>query len=137
MKHTKKEKQAYLKELRNQWKAAKQLLNEEKISEIQAIIKTHGMNISAMGFFFVSIQMRQQNLDGLPYLDAKTYKGWKENGFHVKKGTKSTLSGITWINVGGGDDPDIADKDHRGTDDGGFMFPKQYHLFHRSQVEAA
>lgn len=137
MKYTKEEKQAYLKKLRDQWKQAKTLLDEEQISAIQAIIKTHGMNISAMGFFFVSLQMKRLELDGLPYLDAKTYKGWKDNGFHVKKGEKSQISGITWINVGGGDDPDIADKDHRGTDDGGYMFPKEYHLFHRTQVDAA
>lgn len=137
MKRTKEEKKAYLKQLRNHWKETKKLLSEDKINEIQAIIASHGMNISAMGFFFVSLQLKKLGLDGLPYLDAKTYKGWKENGFHVKKGEKSQISGITWINVGGDDDPDIADKDHKATDDGGFMFPKEYHLFHRSQVEAA
>lgn len=134
---TKQEKQAYMKQLRKQWQDVKKELSDEQISEIQAIIATHGMNISAMGFFFVSLQMKKQGFTGLPYLDAKTYKGWKQNGFQVKRGEKSVLSGITWINVGGGDDPDIADKDHRATDDGGFMFPKEYHLFHRSQVDAA
>ena len=126
-----------MKQLRSQWADVKKLLSDEKISEIQAIIATHGMSISAIGFMFVSLQMSTQGLGGLPYLDAKTYKGWKQNGFQVKRGAKSTLSGITWINVGGGDDPDIADTKHKGTDDGGYMFPKEYHLFHRSQVEAA
>ncbi len=135
MERTKEQKQAYMKQLRSSWQETKKLLSAEKISEIQAIIVNHGMNISAMGFFFVSIQMKKQGFDGLPYLDAKTYKGWKQNGFQVKRGSKSVLSGITWISVGGR-------KDETGTDgilddSDSYLFPKEYHLFHRSQVDAA
>ncbi len=129
--HTKAEKQVYFKQLRERWTQAKQMLNDEKISEVQAIIATHGLKISNTGFMFVSLQMRRQGLDGLPYLDAKTYKGWKENGFQVRKGEKSTLSGITWIAAGAG-----KDFDHE-IDKADYVFPKEYHLFHRSQVEAA
>ena len=125
MKHTKEQKQEYFKQLRTNWQNAKQQLTDEKICEIEAIIKTHGMDISATGFMFVSIQMRHLGLDGIPYLDAKTYKGWKENGYHVKKGEKSLISGITWINC------NKDDEQH----DNDFVFPKSYHLFHRSQVE--
>lgn len=133
--HTKAEKQAYFKQLRERWTTAKQMLNEGKINEIQAIIATHGLKISNTGFMFVSIQMQRQHLDGLPYLDAKTYKGWRENGFQVRKGEKSTLSGITWISANTRTKT-VEHKDDN-TDKGGFVFPKEYHLFHRSQVDAA
>ena len=128
MDYTKEQKRKYFKGLRDRWNQAKQDLTAEKICEIEAIIKTHGMNISNTGFFFVSLQMKRQGLDGLPYLDAKTFKGWLDNGFRVRKGEKSTLSGITWIGTGKGEDDD---------DQSGYVFPKQYHLFHRSQVDAA
>ena len=123
---TKTEKKQYFAGLRADWASAKKQLTAEKISAIEAIRRTHGLKVSNTGFFFVSLQMKAQGLDGIPYLDAKTYKGWAENGFQVKKGSKSTLSGVTWINVGGNDD-----------DDDGYMLPKGYHLFHRSQVSAA
>lgn len=130
-KFTKNQKAAYYKELRARWQKAKQLLTESKIKDIDAIIATHGLNISRTGFMVVSMQMSSQNLDGLPYLDAKTYKGWQENGFQVKKGEKSTLGSITWIGVKG--------KEAKPGEDAkdGFVMPKAYKLFHRSQVEAA
>jgi hypothetical protein len=131
-KFTKQEKQAYFKELREQWKAAK-LQAEKKGNEIDAIIRNHGLNISRTGFMMIRLQMEAQGLDGLPYLDAKTYQGWKENGFQVKKGESSTLSGITWISANSKNEPD---RDPIDDDQSDFRFPKQYHLFHRSQVEA-
>lgn len=131
MKTTKEQKQAYFKKLRERWQDAKKLLDDGKISEIQAIIATHGMKISVSGFMFVSIQMEAQGLDGLPYLDAKTYQGWRENGFQVRKGERSTLSGITWIS------PTTKDDNGEEETDDSFVFPKEYHLFHRSQVDAA
>ncbi len=127
---TKEEKQAYARRLRDNWKAAKKLLTDDKISEIQAIIKTHGMKISVTGYMCVAMQMRGQELAGIPYLDAKTYKGWKENGFQVKKGEKSTLSGITWIGVSKKEPIENAEEKP------GYCFPKAYHLFHRTQVDA-
>jgi len=130
--HTPQQKKEYFKKLRERWQDAKKLLDDGKISEIQAIIATHGMNISVSGFMFVSIQMNSQGFDGLPYLDAKTYKGWRENGFQVRKGEKSTLSGITWISPKDkSDDPDSEESESD------YVFPKEYHLFHRSQVDAA
>ena len=127
---TKAEKQLYFAELRANWKRAKAALTEGKASEIQAIIATHGLKISVTGYMVVSMQMRAQGLDGIPYLDAKTYQGWIENGYRVRKGEKSSLSGITWIDAGHKDGDEASD------DKKGFVFPKAYHLFHRSQVEA-
>ena len=124
--HTKEEKAVYFKGLREQWNAAKvHALNGRK-AEIEAIIMNHGMKISNTGFLFVKLQMEAQGLDGLPYLDTKTFKGWKENGFRVMKGQKSTLSGITWIGIYKEDD-EIKSS---------YAIPKEYHLFHKSQVEA-
>lgn len=55
----------------------------------------------------------------------KTFKGWTEAGFKVKKGEKSQVKGLTRLKSGskGADDDD------------GYVFPKVYHLFHSSQVE--
>lgn len=119
------------KKLRDHWNRAKKMLTDKKISEIDAIIATHGMNISRMGFMIVASEMKSQHLEGLPYLDAKTYKGWRENGFQVRKGEKSTLGSITWVGVGKKEPtPDAPDGKK------GFMMPKSYNLFHRSQVDA-
>jgi antirestriction protein ArdC len=119
------------KELRNRWNRAKQMLDEKKISEIDAIMQTHGMNISRTGFMVVSLEMQQQGFEGIPYLDAKTYKGWHESGFQVRKGEKSTLGSITWVGVGK-KEPTPA----KPEGESGFLFPKSYNLFHRSQVDA-
>lgn len=129
MKFTAKEKKEYYADLRARWNAAKKALTENMISEIDAIVATHGLNISATSFFIVASSMKAQGLDGIPYLDAKTYKGWKECGFQVKKGEHSTLGSITWIGVEGKE----AKPGEDATD--GFVMPKAYKLFHRSQVE--
>ena len=132
MAFTKEQKKEYYKELRQRWLEAKKSLTAGRIAEIEAIIITHGMNISSTGFQIVAMEMKQHGFDGLPYLDAKTYKGWLESGFRVKKGEKSVLGSITWIGIHGKsiENGDAVDKK-------GFMMPKAYKLFHRSQVEAA
>lgn len=132
MTHSPEDKRAYYKELRARWQAAKDGMTAGRIAEIEAIIMTHGLNISSTGFQIVSMGMKQHGFDGLPYLDAKTYKGWQENGFQVKRGAKSVLGSITWIGVKGKSIEAGDAHDKRG-----FMMPKAYKLFHRSQVEAA
>ncbi len=122
MAYSKDEKKVYFKNLREQWKAAKMALDAGKIEKIDAIRLTHGLKISYTSYWFVSLQMDRLSMDGIPYVDAKTYDGWISTGFRVKKGEKSRISGITWINV--------------GDDEDDFIFPKEYHLFHKSQVEA-
>jgi len=69
------------------------------------------------------MSMRKLKYDGVPYVDCKTFNGWKGAGFQVKRGEKSKISGITWI----GNDPD--------DDDDKSVYPKMYRLFHKSQVE--
>lgn len=131
-KYTKDQKKEYFAGLRAQWENAKKLLTDDKIKVIDAAIATHGLNISRTGYMLVSMQMLAQDIDGIPYLDAKTYQGWKENGFQVKKGEKSVLGSITWIGI---KSKSVENGDK--VDKKGFMMPKAYSLFHRSQVEAA
>ena len=115
-------------DLRERLGETKKLLTEGKIKEIEAISREHGLNVSAMSYFFVSLQMKALGLDGIPYLDCKTFQGWKSSGFSVCKGEHSHISGITWIRptykTDGGD-----------VEDSDYIFPKEYHLFHRSQVK--
>ena len=125
---TREQKQAYFKSLREEWKRAKETA---KIDEIQGIIQNHGWNISPISFAIVSAQMDAQHLDGLPYLDAKTFQGWRENGFMVKKGEKSTLHSITWVSSDG---KEIRNEKNETEKTDSFVFPKCYNLFHRLQV---
>jgi len=138
---TKKQKQDYNKELRDRWNAAKKLLDDKRIKVIDAIMRTHGLNYSRTGFFIVYRDMQKQGLDGVPYVDAKTYKGWRESGFQVRKGEKSTLGGITWVGASKEGPSTSADNTNNTDESGegenrGFFFPKSYKLFHRSQVDA-
>ncbi len=128
---TKEEKKEYYKRLRDRWNTAKSYASED---EIKAIISNYGLNISIRGYCFVAMQMKELGLEGLPYLDMKTFQGWKENGFMVQKGQRSQVTGLTWINAdkkdnGNGDNTENEEKTHS------FVMPKAYHLFHRTQVQ--
>jgi len=126
---TKAQKAEYFKTLRAKWQTAKKIADSNEADEFKAIILNHGLNVSMTGFILVKSQMDTLGLDGLPYLDCKTFMGWKENGFKVCKGEKSQISGITWIGV--------TKKDEDDETKTGYSMPKAYHLFHRSQVTAA
>ena len=126
---TKEEKSEYFAALRDRWNSAKTLSEEEK-QQAAAIMLVHGFNVSAVGYYFVAAQMKAQGLEGIPYVDARTFQGWRESGFHVRKGEHSTISGITWIKATTGSEATEPE-----TEEKGFVFPKEYHLFHRSQVE--
>lgn len=117
--------------LRDQWDQTKKSLTEKRITDIDAIMLTHGLNFSPVGFQIAFQEMKQQGFDGIPYVDAKTYKGWKDNGFQVRKGEKSTLGSITWVGVGKKEPTPDKPEGKKG-----FLFPKSYNLFHRSQVDA-
>ena len=120
--------QDYFKKLRANWNEVKAKLTEEKLTMVQAIMEQHNLEASPTSFFYVQDQMEQLKLDGLPYIDAKTFNKWKECGYKVKKGEKSKLSAITWVQA-----KTKADKEE---DREKFIMPKQYHLFHKNQVEA-
>lgn len=126
--YTKEERAAYYKRLRENWSAAKEVGNED---EIKAIMMQHGLNFSVRSYCYVAMQFRALGLDGIPYIDAKTFMGWKESGFMVRKGEKSQIDGITWIGVEGKE----VDTPEGNEKKGGYAMPKAYHLFHKSQVE--
>lgn len=116
---TKEERQAFYKQLREDWKEAKQEA-EDKKENIYRILQKHNLEVSLNAFCFVSKQMENQGLEGIPYLDMKTFNKWKESGFKVKKGEKSKVRSIVWKDF---------DKDGEKQ-----VFPKVYSLFHKSQV---
>lgn len=122
--YTKEEKKAYYQGLRDRWTEAKKRITEHERGEIAGLIEKHGLSISPLSFYIVSMIMQREGFDGLPYLDAKTFQGWKQNGFKVKKGEKCRIKSVSWVEIKGEDEEE------------GFLMPKEYHLFHRSQVEA-
>ena len=121
MKYTQAQKQEYFRNLRARWKTSKELADKDEVAK--ALFKEVGGDFSYHSFFFTLQDMKKLGYDGLPYIDCKTYKGWKEAGFQVKKGEKSRISGITWLSN------DAEDEDDK------FVYPKVYRLFHKSQVE--
>lgn len=125
MKHTKEQVKEYYNWLRWKWKEAKVL--SESITELdKADLLKVQMSVPTMSwiwYMFCKIQMRNIWFEWLPWIDMKTFKGWKECWFKVKKWEKSKVFGITRIPF---------DKD----DWESWMYPKVYHLFHTSQVEA-
>jgi hypothetical protein len=126
--YTKEERATYYKQLRERWNKAKEIGNED---EIKAVMMQHGLNFSVRSYCYVMMQLRALGLEGIPYVDTKTFMGWKENGFMVRKGEKSNIDGITWIGIDGKEKTDEGEKEHH------YAMPKAYHLFHKSQVEAA
>lgn len=69
--------------------------------------------------------MEKLGLEGTPYVDTKTFKGWKESGFKVKKGEHSQINGMTFLILKDEEESLIK-----------HVVPKVYHLFHSSQVQA-
>ena len=130
-KHTKEEVKAWYADLRKQWQEAKALAESKKYEAIfQEALRT-GIQVSYTGFVFTKVAMERQNLEGLPYIDAKTFSGWKQSGFKVRKGEHSKITGLTWLRG----DKENEQKPEENTTQG-YSFPKAYYLFHRSQVEA-
>lgn len=130
--YTKEQKREHFASLRERWQETKDKLTAGEMKAIDAVIAEHGLNISAVSFALVSAQMRHLGYDGIPYLDCKTYRGWHEAGFQVTRGERSHIRGIVWIKTERTDGQgEVLD------DDDQFTFPKEYHLFHRSQVSAA
>lgn len=126
----KQSKQEYYKLLREKWNYAKALADNDQ--EARALYVEVGDKVSYYSFYFTLSQMKKQKLDGLPYIDAKTFKGWKDIGFIVKKGQHSTITGITWLSFKNKNDKEEDDKKKKK-----FLYPKLYYLFHRTQVEEA
>lgn len=129
---SKEEKKVYFENLRLEWKKSKALAENDM--EAEALFRESGLEgVSFISFYFVLKQMKALKLTGLPYVDTKTFQGWIENGYKVKKGEKSNLHGVTWLKIVNGSI--IARGQDQKDDEGGFLVPKVYHLFHKTQVE--
>ena len=122
-KYTREEKSEYFKSLRTRW--AQNKARAEGDEQARALYAEAPKGISYWSFTLTLYVMRALELEGLPYIDCKTFKGWKDTGFMVKKGEHAVIDGITWVGVSDDD-----------SEDDTFVYPKVYKLFHRSQVEA-
>lgn len=123
-KYTLEEKKAYYKGLRERWADMKaKASGDNNMKGYFETMVAQGYEFSYNSFCWVAYQLAAQSLEGIPYVDTKTFQGWRASGFKVSKGQKSTLEGITWMEIEG----------KEGKED--FIYPKVYHLFHRSQVE--
>jgi len=131
-KFTKEQKREYFKRLRLEWKKSKALAENDLQAE--ALFREAGLKgVSYNGFYFVLKQMQKLKLKGIPYVDCKTFQGWRENGYKVKKGEKSKIYGITWLSFEAKkEDKDKKEKPEKDEDK--VLYPKVYHLFHKTQV---
>ena len=129
-KYTKKQKSEYFRNLRNEWKKSKELAKNDEAGK--ALHREAGNGTSYYSFMFTLYAMKEYGYDGLPYIDCKTFRGWKNSGFTVKKGQKAKINGMVWIK------PTIKDENGQKieNDDDRVVYPKVYKLFHKSQVQA-
>jgi len=125
----KQSKKEYFKLLREKWEYAKALADADQ--KAKALYVEVGDKVSYHSFYFTLRQMKDLGYEGLPYIDCKTYNGWKQVGFMVKRGEKSKIKGITWVEVV---QPKKDPKDPN-EEEKKFTYPKLYHLFHKSQTE--
>lgn len=125
---TQEEKSAYFQNLRSQWQQAKVLSQTDELAAVYAQLRAMGIagDISLYNISLIFMQAQALGLDGLPYVDFKTYEHWKKAGFQVRKGEKSPVFSLTWIGAKGEEGEDASDKR---------KYPKLTHLFHSSQVE--
>lgn len=125
MTYSKDQKIKYFQDLRNRWKESKALADNDETAK--ALYREAGNGMSYWSFYFTLMSMKAQNLEGLPYIDCKTFNGWKDSGFKVTKGEHSKIDGIVWMKTKNKDGEE---------DEDSLIFPKLYHLFHKTQVEA-
>jgi hypothetical protein len=128
MRYTKEQKNQYFRELRARWKASKEMADKDEIAK--ALYQEVGGNFSYYSFYFTLMDMQRLGYDGIPYIDCKTFRGWLDSGFRVKKGEKSRINGIVWIH------PTVKNENGDYVEVEESIYPKIYHLFHKSQVEA-
>ncbi len=120
------DKKVYFTNLRNDWKQSKEDSEKDEVAK-KLFDALKNPAFSYTGFYHIYRQMKKQKIEGTPYIDSKTFNKWKEEGFRVKKGEKSSLKGITWLRK--------KKKGSKEEDEEGVLIPKQYSLFHRKQVE--
>lgn len=119
-------------ELVARWRAAKAYAAENP-DEFETMLAraqfVHGATpISPANFVFVYRQMQAEKMQGIPYVDARTFQKWRELGRSVRKGETARLWSVTWIGR-----PEPAAE--AGEDEVMRFWPKTTALFHLSQTE--
>ena len=124
---TPEQKKAYFDGLRQKWNEAKSLAETSEIAAIYRQLNEMGIaDISRYNVSLIMMQAAALGLTGLPYIDFKTYKGWQEAGFQVKRGEASQVMSLTWVGPRTEDGEPV---------EGAHVYPKATSLFHTSQVE--
>ena len=121
-KYTKAQTKRFYKDLRERWAQAKEVAKKNEVQA--AFIEAGVQGVSVASWVYVKSQLIAQKKEGTPYVDTKTYKGWVESGFRVRKGEKSSIHGICFTEIPNKTDPKSS-----------FSLPTSYALFHRDQVE--
>lgn len=131
--YTKEEIREFYQKQRDRWKASKDLVNTDECRAILREMAAQGIdNVSPTSIIFVVSQLKELGLPGLPFVDVKTFQGWKEIGMCVRKGEKAILTGVSWKPTER-KNPETGElqQDHDGR-----LLAKSYSLFHKSQVKA-
>lgn len=130
--YTKEEKKQYFKKLTTRWIEVKnetQSAPEYKQLYEKSPVKNR---ISFISYWLTKISMDTYGYKGEPYIDMKTFDAWKKEGYIVRKHEKCNVTGIVWLHS-------ITSKaiidDKEVIEYGDTLYPKQYNLFHRSQVD--
>ena len=132
--YTQDQKKEYFKSLRDRWTNSKKLASEDQEAQAlyrESITTTISGKISYWSFYFTLMDMKREGFSDLPYIDCKTFEGWRKSGFKVKKGEKSRIDGIVWLRFGS--KGKIAEEINPLEEEVS-LYPKLYHLFHKSQV---
>ncbi len=125
---TPEQKREYYAGLRTKWAEAKALAATDEIGAMYIQLAEMGIgDISLYNVSLILMQAQALGLEGIPYVDFKTYNSWKGSGFQVKRGETSPVFSLTWIGAKDEDGEEVSD---------GQRWPKLTHLFHSSQVEA-
>lgn len=136
-KYTSEQKTEYFAGLRAEWSEAKRLASQnDRLGAILLQLEQMGIpELSLANVQLILMQAEEQGLDGVPYVDFKTYDYWLKAGFRVKAGEKSTIHSIVWVDPAKkGQKAEVVpahDKEVRSR----ALIPKRTALFHASQVE--
>lgn len=112
----------------------KVLYTQEQLDEAYKYMKTLalvGIYTSPQSFLEVKSVLEAKNLEGVPFIDTKTFAGWQAVGRRVKKGEKAIYQSVTWNKIE--NIKEHADGSLEITDE--FRGGKVYSIFHISQTE--
>lgn len=131
-KFTPEQKKAYFQALNESWRKTKDLSETEKCQAIIAECFAQGVVASERGIAYVWEQMERLGFEGLPHIDCKTLKYWKEAGYRLKNNQSCLIKGITFKKITSKKENEGKSQDEK---EAVYSYPKVYNLFHSSQVE--